>query len=146
MGAMQHTGEWRALKPVAFDGTQRALASESVMLGYGREIFGLCCAGHKGAGIGTKLKDRPVREERGVGDKDHPAVRLAEASEIRDRQGIALFQNQIEDDDVDRLGLKQIYRCIAIGHEDRRQSRALKVALPKHAEILAAFDDQNSQN
>jgi len=77
------------------------LMRDAVIIDDRGEVFRGRGARQKGAGIGNMLKDRPVREKRGVGDKYDPGSGPAVAGEIGDCECAAVVQNEVEHDDVD---------------------------------------------
>ncbi|MBO6774210.1 MAG: hypothetical protein JJ897_01650 [Marinibacterium sp.] len=66
----------------------------------------------------------------GVGDKDHPRVRPPVACEIGHRQRAAIFQDQIQNNQIIRAATQRFDRRVLAGNKIHTQTLAQKVTFP----------------
>jgi hypothetical protein len=113
------------------------------MLNHRCKILGRHFALDIGAGIRAVRKDRAVRKEAGVGDKDYARVRAAIAGKVRYGQCASLIQNQIENNDFKVRVVQGQNRRVLTAHQRNRGTVPLKMPLPQLSQGRFAFDDQN---
>jgi len=112
------------------------------MLHNGGQICGRRGLFDKGARVRGMGKDRPITEERGVGHKDDVCLGLAEIGDIRDRQGRAFAKNEVQNNRIKGLFLKDIHRRRSSRCQNHRGAKPLKMAPPKVAKWTIGLNDQ----
>jgi hypothetical protein len=112
------------------------------MFDHRRQILGLGCAGHESAGVGAQLKDRTVGKEAGIGDEDDPRIRVAVACIISDRDGAAIVEDHVENDDRVVVPGQHIDGGVLIQSQVRGMSVASQVALPHFTQRGFVFNNQ----
>lgn len=107
------------------------------------KVFGRCRRFHQGTGIPRMSENGPVRKECGVRDENNIGVRLTELDEVRNRQGAALGQNQIQHNHVEPSSLHHLQGIFGRTHTGHMHVKPLKMPLPDSPQVIIPLDNQS---
>ena len=97
---------------------------------------------HRG-GIGDVVEDRPVGKERAVRDEDDLGRGTAVAGVVGYRDGAAIFQHQVQHDDLGIAVAQELDGIVLRMHDDRHMADPFQVPGPQPCQIGNSCDDQN---
>lgn len=95
-----------------------------------REIIGRGLFLKNRCGVRDVIEQRPVGEERASRHEHDPCIRVAIAGEIGDGKGAAVFQHDVQHDDVGRIVAQIVDGLSLAAHDNRRFAMTLNVARP----------------